>query len=167
MSKQNLVNSYATQIGVLAPLFDRLIDLEPYIASEPSSYQILGPEELKESVQRELEMILNTRPTVTRPPEDGHDDVISDFAFPQFFGLRDFSWFDGGSQSGRIRIGTEIERVVSYYEPRLKNIKTRVSKHPQDSLSLVAEISGDLKIGEVTERFTFPITMHNLLKNEG
>ncbi len=166
MSKRYNLEQSTVQAGALAPLFDRLTDLEPHLVSEPSSYQILTPTELKESVQRELELVLNTRPTVQRPPEDGHGEFISDFALPQFFGLRDFSWFDGASDTGRRSIGTEIERVVTYYEPRLKNVKVRVSKHPQDPLALVAEIAGDLKIGEILERFTFPITIHNLLQRD-
>jgi type VI secretion system protein ImpF len=166
MSKRQILDQSMIQAGALAPLFDRLSDLEPHLMSEPSSYQILGPSELRESVQRELEMILNTRPTVRRPPEDGHGEFISDFALPQFFGLRDFSWFDGASDLGRRTIGTEIERVVAYYEPRLKNVKALVSKHPIDPLSLIAEIAGDLKIGKVLERFTFPITIQNLLQRD-
>ncbi|AIL13278.1 hypothetical protein IM40_06860 [Candidatus Paracaedimonas acanthamoebae] len=164
MSKRQNLEQSTKQTGVLAPLFDRLTDLEPHLIAEPSSYQMLGPQELKESVQRELELVLNTRPTVQRPPEDGHGEFISDFALPQFFGLRDFSWFDGASDLGRRAIGTEIERVVTYYEPRLKNVKARVNKHPQDPLALIVEVTGDLKIGEVLERFTFPITIQNLLQ---
>lgn len=166
MSKRQNLEQSTTQTGALAPLFDRLTDLEPHLTSEPSSYQILDALALKESVQRELEMILNTRPTVLRPPEDGHGEFISDFALPQFFGLRDFSWFDGASDLGRRNIGIEIERVVTYYEPRLKNVRAFVNKHPIDPLSLVAEVTGDLKIGKVFERFTFPITIQNLLQRD-
>lgn len=166
MSKRQNLERSTLQTGALAPLFDRLTDLEPHLISEPSSYQILDPIALKESVQRELEMILNTRPTVLRPPEDGHGEFISDFALPQFFGLRDFSWFDGASNLGRRTISIEIERVVTYYEPRLRNIKVFVNKHPKDPLSLVAEVTGDLKIGKLLERFTFPITIHNLLQRD-
>lgn len=166
MRKRYTLEQSAAQTGALAPLFDRLTDLEPHLTSEPSSYQILDSLALRDSVQRELEMILNTRPTVLRPPEDGHGEFISDFALPQFFGLRDFSWFDGSSDLGRRTIGIEIERVVSYYEPRLKNVRAFVNKHPTDPLSLIAEITGDLKIDEILERFTFPITIQNLLQRD-
>ncbi len=166
MRKRYTLDQSAEQTGALAPLFDRLTDLEPHLTSEPSSYQILDSLALRESVQRELEMILNTRPTVLRPPEDGQGEFISDFALPQFFGLRDFSWFDGSNDLGRRMIGIEIERVVTYYEPRLKNVSALVKKHPMDPISLIAELTGDLKIGKVLERFTFPITIQNLLQRD-
>lgn len=164
MGKYQNFEKPTIQTGALAPLFDRLADHEPHVSSEPSGSQVLDPQDLRLSVQHELEMILNTRPTVQRPPEDAHGDFISDFALPQFFGLRDFSWFDGSNDFGRDTIGTEIERVVTYYEPRLKNVRAYVNKDLQDPLSLIAQITGDLKIGEIFERFTFPITIHNLLQ---
>ena len=141
------------QKGVYAPLFDCLSKEEIEI--------VLDLKGLKESIARELETILNTRP-VARDWKIG--DAVYEMAqhLPQYFGLRDFTFQQAANEVGRRVIVQEIIKVIQAYEPRLKNVQVKLSLSPTHSLSATVEISGDVKFGNVMERTIFPVRVKNL-----
>lgn len=148
--------------GALAPLFDRLTDLDPRGDKEVTPYYKLDFENLKESIMAEVSLILNTRPTAKRQAEEEPEDRISDYALPIFFGLGDFSWFEAGSDFYLHQIARRVEGAIRYYEPRLKNPRARVSKVDQSILGVRVDIAGDIVIDDVKERLNFPIAVENL-----
>ena len=50
-----------TKSGALAPLFDRLTDEDPGVPNEPVPRRYLDLDGLAESVQREIQVLVNTR----------------------------------------------------------------------------------------------------------
>ncbi len=148
--------------GALAPLFDRLTDLEPNKDREVTPYYKLNFEELKESILSELTLILNTRPTSKRQAEKPTDDQLADYALPIYFGLGDFSWFEAGSDFYIHQIARRIEETIRYYEPRLQNPRVRVSEIDKSILGVQVGISGDIVIDDVRERLNFPLAIENL-----
>lgn len=148
--------------GALAPLFDRLTDLNPRDQMEAAPYYRLDFEGLKESIMAEVSLILNTRPTAKRQADQNPQQGGSDYALPIFFGLGDFSWFEAGHDFYLHQIARRVESAISYYEPRLKNPRARVSKVDKSILGVRVDITGDIVIDHIKERLNFPIAVENL-----
>ena len=111
-----------TRISSTRPLvpsiFDRLIDLDPG-RSEPSDTsrsQLL--KELRESVRRDLESLLNTR----IPCHEYSDDMdqlkysVINYGIPDFFGNNLVS------DREKERFRKQLEKVITFFEPRFKSI---------------------------------------------
>lgn len=144
--------------GVIPPLFDRLMDLDPFNPDDDSRYLLLDFESLEKSVIEEVELILNTR----RSAKTLELDTF--YVLPQHFGMADFSWFDPESELSRHHLAQEITKTLEHFEPRLQNIATKIySLHPH-TLALTAEIAGDLKIRNATKRIIFPVKLDSVSK---
>lgn len=149
------------QTGAIAPLFDRLENLNPLDLDSGKDARFLTFDGLSESIMNNLDQILNTRRTA------GHDafnratsanvEPISDYAFPDFFGLSDFSFFDGATDIGRRQMAKEITSVITYFEPRLHNPTVTIRRIRDNTLSAFADITGDVPFGVHMTRVTFPI----------
>jgi type VI secretion system protein ImpF len=55
------MSRYDNEIRVTQSVLDRLIDLEPRLSSEPPKSNATSLADLKQSVRRDLEWLLNTR----------------------------------------------------------------------------------------------------------
>lgn len=148
--------------GALAPLFDRLTDLDQGGIGEERPYHKLDFEGLKESVLSEISLILNTRPTAKRQAEKNSKGHLSDYALPTFFGLGDFTWFEAGNDFYLHQVTRRVEEAIRYYEPRLKNPRIKVTKVDKTILGLRVDISGEIVIDDVRERLNFPMAIENL-----
>src|ERR1700722_57732 len=80
--------------GTPPPLFDRIVDDR---AEGDVGGQLLDAKEFKESIVRELSVVLNTRCTVRKVIYQDHMETISLFGRPDFCGLGYFSYFDGAN----------------------------------------------------------------------
>ena len=113
-------------------LLDRLTDCAPEGAAEPSGSPCTGLDALMESVLRDIENLLNTRsfatferqrgpaPQVPVPP-----DVLVRGSLLNY-GSRDFSLENPRSQRVRGAIRQEILKLLTHFEPRLKNVIVRM-----------------------------------------
>ena len=103
-------------------LLDRLLDDEPdnQRESEKGRYQVLR--ELKQSVQRDLENLLNTRWRCAEwPPDlDQLDVSLVNYGIPDFAGVR-FASADAQEELRRI-----IESVIRRYEPRFQRVNVEI-----------------------------------------
>ena len=102
-----------------ASLLDRLIDREPETTREPVQNRVPTLAQVRKSVMRDLESLLNTRRNIQEAPDANVHLAASLFTY----GLGDFTSFNTRSPSARIQIRQEIERTISLFEPRLKNLK--------------------------------------------
>lgn len=150
------------QKGALAPLFDRLTDLNLWDKEEITPYHRLDFERLKQSILSEVSLILNTRPTAKRQAKKGPKGSVSDYALPIYFGLGDFSWFEAGSDFYKHQIARRVEEAIRYYEPRLKKPRVKVSQVDKTILGIRVDIAGEIVIDDVRERLNFPMAIENL-----
>lgn len=148
--------------GALAPLFDRLMDLEPSLTQELDPFAPLNAVQLQESITHELSLVLNTRPTAKRLADEDIPDSISDYCLPTFFGLADFSWFDAGQDFYLHKIVRLLEEVIRHYEPRLMNPKIKVRERDRAILGLHVDISGTIDPGDGVRQVNFPLSIANL-----
>lgn len=88
-------------------------------ASSNGTVMRLSMEELKDSVARDLEALLNTRTVLTNDslkayPECGQSIVT--------YGLNDFAGLSLASTDDRVSICRALEQAITRHEPRLKNV---------------------------------------------
>lgn len=110
---------------VTQSVLERLIDRDPESPADSSRSYAQSVRQLKTSLRRDLEWLLNTR----RNPE------AVDHTFPQLsrslfnYGLPDISSLSHESISDRQRLLQMVESTIATFEPRL----TRVKVTPLDS----------------------------------
>jgi len=103
-------------------ILDRLLDEDPSVSRDVPKprHQLLN--ELRQSVRRDLENLLNTRCRVGKLPDDLKELPKSLVDY----GLPDFRAVDVQGADGRQRLRAMIERVIRTYEPRFKTVQVQV-----------------------------------------
>ncbi len=139
------------QQNLQASILDRLIDLEPGVSREPVQYRFLSIGQAKTSVARDLENLLNTKRSVLVPPIGCREVNSSLFVY----GLQDFTSQNPKSPMVRQQLSQQIERVISRFEPRLKNVKVNLEMSSQSERNLRFRISALLVVDPVSEPVTF------------
>ncbi len=105
--------------ALVPSVLDRLLDDEPDVSREAprSRHQVLR--ELKMSVRRDLELLLNTR---RRPvPETENLDELDRSMIS--YGIPDFTGANMGSVMAREDFRATIQEVVRKFEPRFKTVE--------------------------------------------
>jgi type VI secretion system lysozyme-like protein len=145
--------------GTPAPLFDRIIDSKD--PAESTSH-LLNEKGLKASIISELAILLNTRCTVRKVIYDDHMETIPFFGLPDFFGLGDFSFFDGSNIQDWPSASQFITTAIQAAEPRLENISVEVDSYDPINLSLHVNISAVMKVNDTLKEIHFPLALeHN------
>ena len=107
---------------LLPSVLDRLLDDNPEQRQElpKARHQVLR--ELKQSVRRDLENLLNTRwRCVSWPPNlDELDLSLVNYGIPDFTGV------NMASPAERERLRHLIEQIVRKFEPRFKTVKVQM-----------------------------------------
>lgn len=149
------------QQNIQASILDRLIDLEPEVSREPVQRRFLTLGQAKASVVRDLENILNTKRSVLVPPNSCKEVNRSLF----LYGLQDFTAQSPKSAMVRQLLRQQIEKAISRFEPRLKNVRVNFEVSMQDERTLGFRISGLLVVDPVREPVTFD-TYFDVIKGE-
>ncbi|MFL6656568.1 MAG: type VI secretion system baseplate subunit TssE [Massilia sp.] len=105
--------------GFTPGLFDRLLDV-PVKGATSATVSRMSVEDLKDSVARDLEALLNTRTVIPeellkRYPECSRSIVT--------YGLNDFAGRSLSSHDDRAYICLCLEKAIARHEPRLRNVK--------------------------------------------
>ncbi|KAA3653753.1 MAG: type VI secretion system baseplate subunit TssE [Proteobacteria bacterium] len=134
--------------GFEPSLFDKLFDNAPIEASR----RRLSIDEVKDSVARDLEALLNTRTLI--------DDTLAQ-RFPRAvqsiasFGLNDFSGMSLASVSDRRDICASIKRAIACHEPRLKDIQVDLELDRRSINALFFSIRAVLVVRPAHEPVSF------------
>lgn len=134
-----------------ASLLDRLIDREPETTREPVQNRVPTLAQVRKSVMRDLESLLNTRRNIQEVPDANAHLAASLFTY----GLGDFTSFNTRSPSARIQIRQEIERTISLFEPRLKNLTVRFDLPGENERTLRFRVTALLVVTPLTEPVAF------------
>lgn len=100
-------------------ILDRLLDDEPHNQAEhdPGQHQLI--KQLRDSVRRDLESLLNTRYHVTTPPDELHEVERSLLNY----GLPDLATVNVIDGKRRDEFTTNLQKTLVAYEPRFKSVK--------------------------------------------
>ena len=104
-------------------VLDRLIDLDRGVASDPPSTWGQSVRQLKHTLCRDLEWLLNTRrPLIDLPT--GSDQLEASLLV---YGITDISSLGREDREQHAKLLKEVERAVSTFEPRLANVKVSIA----------------------------------------
>lgn len=124
-------------------LLDRLVAAEPRISPE---------RQLKASLRRDLEFLLNTRRVATPPPESLTEVNRSLYNF----GLPDFSAYSLNNPKDRNRLLRALEVTIALFEPRLAGVKVTPIEDPNASSRVLRfQIEGLLIKDPAPEQVSF------------
>jgi type VI secretion system protein ImpF len=139
------------ELRVVTSVLDRLLDYEPEVSREPIASRSRSLRELKTSIRRDLEWLLNTRQVAGGlPPElkEINDSVAA-------FGLPDFTALNIDSADDQKSIKREIEEAVERFEQRLEGVVVSIEPVRPTERILRFRIDARLKIDPAPEPITF------------
>jgi len=138
-------------IRITPSVLDRLFDDDPQEVTDFQPTFRQGLEQLKQSVARDLEGLLNTRA-----------DSISDLsAFPELsrsvvsYGLPDFSALSAASEADRVHIRAEINSVIARFESRLTQVQVHLVQRDGEQSQFSFHIEALLRVDPVPEPVVF------------
>jgi type VI secretion system protein ImpF len=115
---------------VQQPLLDRLVDVDPKIATDGPVTLAQSVRALKASVRRDLEWLLNTR----RTPESVPDQLTEVNRSVFTYGLPDISSMSRDSLESRTKLLRQVERALMQFEPRLARVRVSLVEGEGESL---------------------------------
>lgn len=142
---------FDNELRITLSVLDRLIDEEPDVSSDPQPSRQKNLRQLKQSVRRDLEWLLNTRQIVNGVPEDLKEATNS----LANYGLPDFSSYSAKSPSERNRVRRTLETAISIFEPRLQDVIVNIEPMRDTERALRFRVEARLKIDPVPEPITF------------
>ena len=112
---------------LVASVLDRLLDDEPEISTEPSRNRAQLLRDLKQSVRRDLEDLLNTRRRhLDLPPGLAELDHS-----PLAYGIPDFSGTGPNTAKERDAFCRQSEGVIRRHEPRLMRVSVELAANAE------------------------------------
>ena len=133
------------------PLLDRLIDTAPRSPSEPLR-PTLSLEQLKDTVARDVEALLNARHGSKRDALGDYPNARSSVVA---FGLDDFVAMSMASSVDREAICRAIERSITNHEPRLRNARVELDRRDAQTQKLRFSIKAMLVVHPLHEPVNF------------
>lgn len=100
-------------------MLDRLLDNEPHLQVETEKTKHQRLKELRDSVRRDLENLLNTRYRMVEPPSDFTELEVSLLNY----GLPDLATVNISDVDKKKEFTRNLERILREYEPRFKTVK--------------------------------------------
>jgi type VI secretion system protein ImpF len=139
------------EIRVTLSVLDRLLDYEPKEPRELVASRSKSLRQLKESVKRDLEWLLNTRYVPDEIPSD-LKEVNNSLAV---YGLPDFSTASIKSPADRNRLRAALEAAINTFEPRLGDVTVTIEPIRANERVLHFRIDARLMVDPAPEPITF------------
>jgi type VI secretion system protein ImpF len=137
---------------VTQSVIERLIDREPKLDSEPPPTRAQSVRQLKSSLRRDLEWLLNTRRTPEAVGAEFRELERSAFNY----GLPELNALNWQSSRDRQRLCRMLESAVAIFEPRLKSVRIVPMEAPAGAQHVVRfQIEGMLQMDPAPEHISF------------
>jgi type VI secretion system protein ImpF len=147
------------QARTLQPsVIDRLIAPSARGPSATGNSGSQSMRELKDSVRRDLEWLLNSRRTPEDPPKSALELSRSVYCY----GLPDIASFSLGSADAKSELARRIETAVAMFEPRLRNVQVHLLPAVQGSRILRFQIEALLRTDPAPARVCFDTSLEPL-----
>jgi type VI secretion system protein ImpF len=137
---------------VTQSVLERLIDRDPAASSDPMPNRAQSVRQLKASLRRDLEWLLNTRRT---PDAVGGEFRELEHSLYNY-GLPDVTSLSWDSDRDRTRLARMIEQTLAAFEPRLRQVKVlSVEAAPGAQQIVRFQIEGLLEMDPSPELISF------------
>jgi len=138
--------------GIVPSLLDRLLDDNPDEQQEPITSRFQDVRDLRASVARDLENLLNTR-------REALDELPTEFANVNrsllVYGLPDFTAFNLLDPSDLDRLRRAIENAIANFEPRLQLVRAQMEPLQPNDRAVRFRIEAMLRIDPTPEPVVF------------
>ena len=139
------------EIRVTPSVLDRLIDFDPKSSQDAPKSLSNSLQELKLSVRRDLEWILNTRCYID-DIDEGLEEVRKSVIV---FGLPDFTGISAKSHVEQKRLSKAVETAIKNFEPRFIDLKITLEPISNVDRLLRFRIEASLDIDPTPEPIAF------------
>jgi type VI secretion system protein ImpF len=137
---------------VTQSVLERLIDREPKEQQEMAPTRAQSVRQLKSSLRRDLDWLLNTRRTPEAVGSEYQEVEHSVFNY----GIPDLTSLSWQSERDRQRLGRLIEVALEIFEPRLRRIRVvPIGEISGTSFVLRFQIEGMLQMAPAPEHISF------------
>jgi len=143
------------EIRITPSLLDRLLDFEPKSSQEAPKSRSKSLRELKQSVRRDLEWLLNTR-CYPEAVDEGLENVLKSVIF---FGLPDFTGVSAKSHVEQKRLTQALEVAIKNFEPRFLDLKVTLEPINNIDRQMKFRIEATLDIEPTPEPIVFDTVM--------
>lgn len=152
--------AHPTERRVVAGLLDRLLDDEPHLTQEPPWREGQVVRELKRSLRRDLEDLLNARRPLDELPEGFHalEGSIANYGLPDLQSLEVRETHD------LRRLCRLIEDCVRRFEPRLRNVVVVPASGPEGERPLDRRLRFSIEAVLVAEPFREPVQLSSVVE---
>jgi len=139
------------EIRITPSVLDRLLDFEPDVSSEAPKSRSKSLRDLKISVRRDLEWLLNSRSfpgDIDEQLEEVKKSVI-------VYGLPDITGISAKSHVEQKRLTEALETAMKNFEPRFLNLKVTLEPVNNIDRMLKFRIEAQLNVEPTPEPITF------------
>ena len=119
-------------------VLDRLIDLDPRSSTDSPRSRRSGVEELKQSVRRDVEWLLNSRRSII-DIEDESSELAASLAC---YGLPDFTLLNIRNSEEQESLSRTLERVIEVFEPRLIGVRVTLEPFSETDQQMTFRVEG-------------------------
>jgi type VI secretion system protein ImpF len=141
---------------VTQSVLERLIDRDPQSASEAPPTRAQSVRQLRASVRRDLEWLLNTR----RTPDAAGDELPEVAKSLHNYGLPDLNALNWESSRDRTRLARAVRDALHVFEPRLRNIQVLPMDPSSGSPHVMRfQIEALLEMDPTPEHISFDTTL--------
>jgi type VI secretion system protein ImpF len=134
------------------PLFDRLEGGTESLRAT-GTYRVLDARALRDSVQRDLSRLLNTRRSLRGSLRQLAEGTVLDY------GLPDFSALTPASDADRGMLAKLVAGQIAAHEPRLRNVRVVFEPDANNPKAVQGVILASLAMGVVYEPVTFNMAL--------
>ncbi len=142
-------------------VLDRLIDREPSNRKEAQAVRAQSIRELKDSLRRDIEWLLNTR----RTPEVPELTATELWKSTYCYGLPDITGVALNTPEAQADLIHSVERAISAFEPRLLNVAVTLRPSQPGARTLRFQIEALLRVEPTPMRIFFDTTLE-LIRGE-
>ena len=132
-------------------ILDRLIDLEPMSTREAPGSRLGGVNELKQSIRRDLEWLLNTRRLVANVSETAEElkkSVVT-------YGIPDITGLNIQNTAAAADLTRAVEVAINTYEPRFLDVSVSLEPVTSTDRQVRFKIEARLDVDPVPEPMVF------------
>ncbi len=139
------------EVRVTPSVLDRLIDYEPRDLREAPKSRITSLAELKQSIRRDLEWLLNTRCHT----EALDDRLVEAKRSVAFYGLPDIVGVNAQNHAEQQRLTKAMDAAIRFFEPRFLNLKVTMEPVSTIDRQLKFRIEASLDVEPAPEPIVF------------
>lgn len=140
-----------TRQEILPSLLDRLTDEEPRNRAEAEISRGQALRDLKASLRRDIEWLLNTRRRITEVPPGAVQLPESVF----IYGLPDLTGYALHTERDQVELVGLIEQAIATFEPRLRTVIVSMQPITLSARIIRFQIEGILRVEPGPERIQF------------